>query len=61
MPNPLMALITLQLTIAERCLTMTRDMLGLCLALQPVPVKTTKPLAVRELIVIEQPTGPHLR
>jgi hypothetical protein len=52
-----MAVITLQLIIAERCLAMTRDLLGLCLAQQPVPV----PLAGRELIVVERPRGRHSR
>jgi hypothetical protein len=61
MPNPLLALVTLQLAIAERCLAVTHDMLGLCLALQPVAAKTTRPLAGRDLIVVERLTGRHFR
>lgn len=61
MQTPLMALMTLQLTLISRCLAMTRDMFGLYLSLQPVPVKVKPRSPSRSLVPIENRPLQRLR
>ena len=61
MTNSLATLITLQLTIINRCIAMTRDVLDLYLSLQPMQVKTVPLPASRSLVPIDRPTARRSR
>jgi hypothetical protein len=61
MSNPLTALITLQLTIINRCVAVTRDMLDLYLSLQPVPIKAAPLSTSRSLVPLDRSTAQRSR
>jgi hypothetical protein len=44
MPNPLTALIALQLELLDRYLSLTKQVLETCVAYQPVAVKASNPI-----------------
>ncbi|MBK8210076.1 MAG: hypothetical protein IPK78_08940 [Rhodospirillales bacterium] len=61
MSNPLTVLITLQLTIINRCVAVTRDMLDLYLSLQPMQIKAAPISTSRSLVPLNQPTARRSR